>query len=310
MDGQQQQQLGGAEAQPAAGAAAVLPPDVAAAFAAAAVPAGATGLAGPSDTFGGGLPAASGATATGTEVSGGADEESEGGPSPKPAPASAAAALLPPGAIPLAPRLQEGKRAELQAHWEALRHRVEVRRRGGEAGSPLFCGGQLHRTQPQQPMAPTASPRPAAVPPYPCKPPPLHCIYHGPWLSRRRCARWSATTSAAWRTGATWLTRRRCSTPRCARTAALPLGCGRGHGAAALSPAATLGNRAAAHTAAQAALQHVPCALPCAAPGLAAQADEAARRWPVAWLILRPAKYGPQHQLPLEVCVHLCGRRG
>lgn len=32
-----------------------------------------------------------------------------------------------------------------------------------------------------------------------------------------------------------------------------------------------------------------------------AEADEAARRWPVAWLILRPAKYGPRHQLPAEV---------
>lgn len=31
------------------------------------------------------------------------------------------------------------------------------------------------------------------------------------------------------------------------------------------------------------------------------EADEMARRWPVAWLILRPAKYGPRHQLPTQV---------
>lgn len=31
------------------------------------------------------------------------------------------------------------------------------------------------------------------------------------------------------------------------------------------------------------------------------EADDAATRWPVAWLILRPAKYGPVHQLPAEV---------
>lgn len=31
------------------------------------------------------------------------------------------------------------------------------------------------------------------------------------------------------------------------------------------------------------------------------EADEAARRWPVAWLLLRPAKYGPCHQLPAQV---------
>ncbi|KAL4423903.1 hypothetical protein ABPG75_001204 [Micractinium tetrahymenae] len=30
------------------------------------------------------------------------------------------------------------------------------------------------------------------------------------------------------------------------------------------------------------------------------EADEMARRWPVAWLILRPAKYGPRHQLPAQ----------
>ncbi|KAL4434797.1 hypothetical protein ABPG77_005324 [Micractinium sp. CCAP 211/92] len=30
------------------------------------------------------------------------------------------------------------------------------------------------------------------------------------------------------------------------------------------------------------------------------EADEMARRWPVAWLILRPAKYGPRHQLPTQ----------
>lgn len=29
--------------------------------------------------------------------------------------------------------------------------------------------------------------------------------------------------------------------------------------------------------------------------------DEAAPRWPVAWLFLRPAKFGPRHQLPHEV---------
>ncbi len=29
--------------------------------------------------------------------------------------------------------------------------------------------------------------------------------------------------------------------------------------------------------------------------------DDAAPRWPVAWLFLRPAKYGPRHQLPHEV---------
>ena len=28
------------------------------------------------------------------------------------------------------------------------------------------------------------------------------------------------------------------------------------------------------------------------------EAGEAARRWPVAWVILRPAKHGPLHQLP------------
>lgn len=31
------------------------------------------------------------------------------------------------------------------------------------------------------------------------------------------------------------------------------------------------------------------------------EADDGARRWPVAWLLLRPAKYGPPHQLPTEV---------
>ena len=31
------------------------------------------------------------------------------------------------------------------------------------------------------------------------------------------------------------------------------------------------------------------------------EADEMTRRWPVAWLILRPAKYGPRHQLPSQV---------
>ena len=36
------------------------------------------------------------------------------------------------------------------------------------------------------------------------------------------------------------------------------------------------------------------------------QADEAAQRWPVAWLILRPAKYGLLHQLPTEVRT-VCG---
>ncbi len=34
------------------------------------------------------------------------------------------------------------------------------------------------------------------------------------------------------------------------------------------------------------------------------EADEMARRWPVAWLILRPAKYGPRHQLPTQVMTH------
>ena len=29
--------------------------------------------------------------------------------------------------------------------------------------------------------------------------------------------------------------------------------------------------------------------------------DDSAPRWPVAWLVLRPAKYGPRHQLPHEV---------
>lgn len=53
------------------------------------------------------------------------------------------------------------------------------------------------------------------------------------------------------------------------------------------------------------------CALPCSvvyrrhladdADLEHSEADDAARRWPVAWLILRPAKYGPRHQLPVQV---------
>lgn len=34
-------------------------------------------------------------------------------------------------------------------------------------------------------------------------------------------------------------------------------------------------------------------------------ADQDAPRWPVAWLLLRPAKYGPRHQLPHEVRIVL-----
>lgn len=131
-----QQQAGGLpapamQAAPPAAGFGGLPPDVAAAFAAAAaVPSGSEGLPGPSATFGTGqssLPAASGATGTGTELSGGgAEEEGEGAASRKPMLAAAPATQLPPSAIPFAPRLLESKKEELRAHWEALRQRVEV----------------------------------------------------------------------------------------------------------------------------------------------------------------------------------------
>ena len=34
---------------------------------------------------------------------------------------------------------------------------------------------------------------------------------------------------------------------------------------------------------------------------LSGDPDDAAPRWPVAWLFLRPAKFGPRHQLPSQV---------
>lgn len=120
-----------------------LPPDVAAAFAAAAaVPSGSEGLLGRSATLGtelSSLPAASGATGTGTELSGGGEEDGEGAASRKPMPTAVAATQLPASAIPVAPRLLDSKREELRAHWEALRKRVEVCVVLGAAGAGRVC---------------------------------------------------------------------------------------------------------------------------------------------------------------------------
>jgi len=40
------------------------------------------------------------------------------------------------------------------------------------------------------------------------------CLRTHPTTIRRRCALWSGTTCAPWRTGATWLTKMSCGTPR------------------------------------------------------------------------------------------------
>ena len=145
---QQPQQSNDLQGQPipaAAPAAALggLPPDVAAAFAAAAaVPSSSEGLLGRSATLGtelSSLPAASGATGTGTELSGGGEEDGEGAASRKPMPSAVAATQLPASAIPLAPRLLDSKREELRAHWEALRKRVEVCAVLGAAGAGRGC---------------------------------------------------------------------------------------------------------------------------------------------------------------------------
>lgn len=92
------------------------------------------GIAGPQADA---LPAAStqtgpSRTGTGSEADGGSmqDEDDDAGSrglqrsAPQP----------PHGAVQLAPRVQEGKKAALQAHWEELRQRAQAR--GQDPGSP------------------------------------------------------------------------------------------------------------------------------------------------------------------------------
>lgn len=81
---------------------------------------------------GGALPMASGqtaptpaVTATGSEAEGAGQEEGDDVASMKQAAAAAAAPVLP-GLVQLAPRVQDSKKATLQACWESLRQQAQV----------------------------------------------------------------------------------------------------------------------------------------------------------------------------------------